>query len=207
VPKLELINVMGQNVGEIQLNDNIFGIEVNESVMHDVVVNYLANQRQGTQSAKTRAEVRGGGRKPFKQKGTGRARQGTTRAPHFVGGGVAFAPKPRDYSYTLPKRVKRLALFSALSSKIASGNVIALDQLTLEQPKTKEMIKILADIKADKKALVVTANMEENVVRSASNIKGVKSSFVGQINVYEILNHGSLILTKEAIEKIEEVYA
>lgn len=207
MPKLELINVMGQNVGEIQLNDNIFGIEVNESVLHDVVVNYLANQRQGTQSAKTRAEVRGGGRKPFKQKGTGRARQGTTRAPHFVGGGVAFAPKPRDYSYTLPKRVKRLALFSALSSKIASGSVIALDQLTLEQPKTKEMIKILADIKADKKALVITANMEENVVRSASNLKGVKSSFVGQMNVYEILNHGSLILTKEAIEKIEEVYA
>lgn len=151
MPKLDVLNVSGEKIGDIDLNPGIFGIEVNEYVLHDVVKNYLANQRQGTQSAKTRAEVRGGGKKPFRQKGTGRARQGTTRAPHYVGGGVAFAPKPRDYSYRLPKRVKRLALFSALSAKVAAGEVIVLDDIAMDAPKTKDMIKILSNIKAEKK--------------------------------------------------------
>lgn len=197
----------GDRVGEIELNESVYGAEVNEHVLYEVVKNYLANQRQGTQSAKTRAEVRGGGRKPFRQKGTGRARQGTIRAPHFVGGGVAFAPKPRDYSYKLPKKVKRLALRSALSSKVNNGEVIVLDALALEAPKTKEMVKVLNNIKAERKALVVTLDKNENVLRSANNIQGVETSFVGSLNVYEILNHTSLVITKEAAEKIGEVYA
>ncbi len=207
MPKLDILNIAGERVGEIGLNDDIFGIEVNVSVLHEVVKNYLANQRQGTQSAKTRAEVRGGGKKPFKQKGTGRARQGTIRAPHYVGGGVVFAPKPRSYRYELPKKVKRLGMFSALSSKVESESMIVLDELTLEQPKTKDMIKILSDIKADKKTLVVLKEKNENVLRSVNNIPGVKATFVGEMNVYDILNHGSLVITKEAAQKIEEVYA
>jgi large subunit ribosomal protein L4 len=206
MPKLDVLNVSGEKIGDIDLNPGIFGIEVNEYVLHDVVKNYLANQRQGTQSAKTRAEVRGGGKKPFRQKGTGRARQGTTRAPHYIGGGVAFAPKPRDYSYKLPKRVKRLALFSALSAKVAAGEIIVLDELAMESPKTKDMIKILSNIKAEKKSLIVLPQVDENVIRSSSNIQGVKSTFVGQLNVYDILNHNNFIITKKALETIEEVY-
>jgi len=207
MPKLDVLNVSGEKIGDIDLNPGIFGIEVNEHVLHDVVKNYLANQRQGTQSTKTRAEVRGGGKKPFRQKGTGNARQGTRRAPHFVGGGVAFGPKPRDYSYKLPKRVKRLALFSALSSKVAAGEVIVLDELSMEGPKTKDMIKILSNIKAEKKSLIVLPTVDENVVKSSNNIKGVEATFVGQLNVYEILNHNNFIITKKALETIEEVYA
>lgn len=207
MPKLDILNISGDRVGEIELNENVYGAEVNEHVLYEVVKNYLANQRQGTQSAKTRAEVRGGGKKPFRQKGTGNARQGTIRAPHFVGGGVAFAPKPRDYSYKLPKKVKRLAFRSALSSKINEGEVIILDSLAFDAPKTKEMINVLSNIKAERKALVVTLEKDDNVVKSASNIKGVGSAFVGSLNVYEILNHTSLVLTKEAAEKIGEVYA
>jgi large subunit ribosomal protein L4 len=206
MPKLDVLNVSGEKIGDIDLNPGIFGIEVNEYVLHDVVKNYLANQRQGTQSAKTRAEVRGGGKKPFRQKGTGRARQGTIRAPHYIGGGVAFAPKPRDYSYKLPKRVKRLALFSALSAKVAAGEVIVLDELAMDSPKTKDMIKILANIKAEKKSLVVLPQVDENVMKSSNNIQGVKTTFVGQLNVYEILNHNNFIITKKALETIEEVY-
>lgn len=207
MPKLDILNISGDRVGEIELNENVYGAEVNEHVLYEVVKNYLANQRQGTQSAKTRAEVRGGGKKPFRQKGTGNARQGTIRAPHFVGGGVAFAPKPRDYSYKLPKKVKRLAFRSALSSKINEGEVIIIDSLTFDAPKTKEMINVLANIKADRKALIVTLEKEDNVVKSASNIKNVEASFVGSLNVYEILKHTSLVMTKEAAEKIGEVYA
>lgn len=207
MPKLDILNISGDRVGEIELNENVYGAEVNEHVLYEVVKNYLANQRQGTQSAKTRAEVRGGGKKPFRQKGTGNARQGTIRAPHFVGGGVAFAPKPRDYSYKLPKKVKRLAFRSALSSKINEGEVIILDSLAFDAPKTKDMVNVLANIKAERKALVVTLEKDENVVKSASNIKGVGSAFVGSLNVYDILNHTSLVLTKEAAEKIGEVYA
>jgi large subunit ribosomal protein L4 len=207
MPKLDVLNVSGEKIGDIDLNPGIFGIEVNEYVLHDVVKNYLANQRQGTQSAKTRSEVRGGGKKPFRQKGTGRARQGTTRAPHYVGGGVAFAPKPRDYSYKLPKRIKRLALFSALSAKVAAGEVIVLDDLAMEAPKTKDMVKILSNINAGKKSLIVLPQVDENVLRSSNNIPGVETTFVGQINVYDILNHNNFVITKKALETIEEVYA
>jgi large subunit ribosomal protein L4 len=207
MPKLDVLNVSGEKIGDIDLNPGIFGIEVNQHVLHDVVKNYLANQRQGTQSAKTRAEVRGGGKKPFRQKGTGRARQGTIRAPHYVGGGVAFAPKPRDYSYKLPKRVKRLALFSALSAKVAAGEVIVLDELAMDAPKTKDMVKILSNIKAEKKSLIVLPEVNENVVRSSNNIPGVDTTFVGSLNVYDILNHNNFVITKKALETIEEVYA
>jgi len=207
MPKLDVLNVSGEKIGDIDLNPGIFGIEVNEYVLHDVVKNYLANQRQGTQSAKTRSEVRGGGKKPFRQKGTGRARQGTIRAPHYVGGGVAFAPKPRDYSYKLPKRVKRLALFSALSAKVAAGEVIVLDELAMEAPKTKDMIKILSNIKAEKKSLIVLPEVNENVLKSSNNIPGVETTFVGSLNVYDILNHNNFVITKKALETIEEVYA
>ena len=207
MPKLDVINVSGEKVGEIELNENIFGAEVNVSVLHEVVKNYLANQRQGTQSAKTRSEVKGGGKKPFRQKGTGRARQGTIRAPHYVGGGVAFAPKPRSYRYSLPKKMKRVAMFSALSSKIIDNEIIVLDELNLDTPKTKDMVSILKNIKADKKSVVVLGEKNENVVRSSSNIPGVKTTFVGEMNVYDVLNCGSFVITKGAIEKIEEVYA
>ena len=169
-----------------------------------MVKNYLANQRQGTQSAKNRGEVRGGGRKPFRQKGTGRHRQGSSTDPSQVGGGIVFAPKPRDYRYTIPKKVKRLAM---LSSKVEEKEIIVLDALTFEAPKTKEMIKVLENVKAEKKALIVTAEKDENVVRSAANIPGVRTALVGTMNVYEIINHGSLILTADVVKKIEEVYA
>lgn len=207
MPKVDIINVSGQVVGELELNEHIFGVEVNQVVLHEVVKNYLANQRQGTQSAKTRAEVRGGGRKPFRQKGTGNARQGTIRAPHFVGGGVAFAPKPRDYSYKLPKQVKRVAMMSALSSKAANNELIVLDELTMNSGKTKEMITLLANIKAAKKAMFVLPEVDKNVVLSARNLKGIRTELVSTMNVYQILNHSSFITTKQAIEKIQEVYA
>lgn len=207
MPKVDIINVSGQVVGTLELSEHIFGAEVNEAVLHEVVKNYLANQRQGTQSAKTRAEVRGGGRKPFRQKGTGNARQGTIRAPHFVGGGVVFAPKPRDYSYRLPKQVKRVAMMSALSSKVASNELIVLDELQMDAAKTKEMIKILANINAGKKTLVVLPEVDRNVILSARNLKGIRTELVTTMNVYQILNHGSFVATKKAIEKIQEVYA
>lgn len=208
MPKLDVLNVTGQKVTEIELNDNVFGIEPNVPVMHEVVKNYLANQRQGTQSAKTRAEVRGGGRKPFRQKGTGNARQGSIRAPHYVGGGIAFAPKPRSYRYTLPKKVRRLAIKSALSAKVRDNEMLILDELTMAAPKTKDMIGILKNIKlADKKVLFVTNDVEKNVVKATSNIEGVMTTFVGQINVYDLLNHDVCVLTKSAVEKLEEVYA
>lgn len=208
MPKLEVLNVSGQKVTEIELNENIFGIEPNVPVMHEIVKNYLANQRQGTQSAKTRAEVRGGGRKPFRQKGTGNARQGTIRAPHYVGGGVVFAPKPRSYRYTLPKKVKRLGLKSALSAKVRDNEIIVLDELIMATPKTKDMLNILNNIKvAGKKVLFVTGDVETNVVKASNNIEGVSTTFVGSINVYDILNHDYCVVTKNAVEKIEEVYA
>ena len=207
MPKLNVINVSGESVGEIELNASIFGIEVNQSVLHETVKNYLANQRQGTNSAKTRAEVRGGGKKPFRQKGTGRARQGTIRAPHFVGGGVAFAKKPRDYSYKLPRKVKRLAMKSALSSKVLNNEMIILDQLAMDAPKTKDMVNILGNLKAEKKALILLAEKDANVIKSANNLPGVETALVSTMNVYQILNHTSLIATKAAVEKIEEVYA
>ena len=204
---ITMLNMAGQEAGTIELKDEIFGIEPNENAVHDVVKNYLANQRQGTQSAKTRGEVRGGGRKPFRQKGTGRHRQGSSTDPSQIGGGVVFAPKPRDYSYSVPKKVKRLAMLSALSAKVADGEMIVLDELKMEAPKTKEMVKVLENIKADKKALIVMDEKDDNVVRSASNIPGVRTALVSTMNVYEIVNHYTLVLTKAAAEKIEEVYA
>ena len=201
-----VLNMTGAQVGTIELNDAIFGIEVNEHVLHLAVVNYLANQRQGTQSTKTRAEVRGGGRKPYRQKGTGRARQGSIRSPQWVGGGVVFAPKPRDYSFKLNKKVKRLALQSALSTKVAEGKIIVLDELTLSEVKTKEMAKVLENIKCGN-ALIVMDGSNENVMLSARNIPEVKTASVSTINVYDLLKYNTLVVTKEAVEKIQEVYA
>lgn len=205
--KVTMLNMAGTEAGSIELNDAIFGIEPNQNAVHAVVKNYLANQRQGTQSAKNRSEVRGGGRKPFRQKGTGRHRQGSTTDPSQIGGGVVFAPKPRDYRYTVPKKLRRLAMKSALSSKVAEKEIIVLDTLNFEAPKTKEMIKVLGNVNAAKKALIVMAEKDENVIRSAANIPGVRTALVGTMNVYEIINYTSFIVTKEAINKIEEVYS
>ena len=205
--KLNVVDVKGKKVGDITLSDEIFGIEPNEFAVQAVVKNYLANQRQGTQSAKTRAEVRGGGRKPFRQKGTGRHRQGSSTDPTQVGGGVVFAPKPRSYRYSLNKKLKRLALKSALSAKVAGNELIVVDEFKFTEPKTKEMVKVLANIKADKKALIVMDEKDDNVVRSAHNIPGVRTALVSTMNVYEIVNHYTLVLTKAAAKKIEEVYA
>ncbi len=200
-------DMTGKKVGDIELSDSIFGIEPNVSVMHDVVKNHLANCRQGTQSALTRAEVSGGGRKPWRQKGTGRARQGSTRAPQWTHGGIVFAPKPRDYSYTLNKKVRRLALKSALSSKAASESIIVIDEIKMEEIKTKTFKAFLDAVKVDRKALVVTAEADELVVKSARNIAGVKATFANLINVYDILNADKLVVDKAAIAKIEEVFA
>ena len=205
--KLNVVDVEGKKVGDITLSDEIFGIEPNEFAVQAVIKNYLANQRQGTQSAKTRAEVRGGGRKPFRQKGTGRHRQGSSTDPSQVGGGVVFAPKPRSYRYSLNKKLKRLALKSALSAKVAADELIVVDEFKFTEPKTKEMVKVLSNIKADKKALIVMDEKDDNVVRSAHNIPGVRTALVSTMNVYEIVNHYSLVLTKAAAKKIEEVYA
>lgn len=207
MPKINVMNINGQNVGEIELCDSIFNVEVNEHVLYEAVKCQLANRRQGTQSAKTRAEVRGGGRKPWKQKGTGRARQGSTRSVQWVGGGVAFAPKPRSYKYTLPKKVRRLAMKCALSSKVQNNEIIVLDALTMDVPKTKEFVAILNNIKASRKALVVTAEKNENVIKSARNIEGVQTALVNTLNVYDILNHDTFVITTDAVKKVEEVYA
>ena len=204
--EVKMLNMAGETVGTIELNDAVFGIEPNQNAVHAVVKNILANKRQGTQSAKTRAEVRGGGRKPFRQKGTGRHRQGSSTDPSQIGGGIVFAPKPRDYRYTLPKKVRRLAMKSALSSKVAEKEIIVLDELKFDAPKTKEMVKVLENVKAGKKALIVMAEKDENVVKSAANIPGVRTALVGTMNVYEIINHESFIVTQEAVKKIEEVY-
>ena len=207
MPKVALYDITGSQIGDVELRDDIFGVEVNTHVMYEAVKNYLANQRQGTQSAKTRAEVRGGGRKPWRQKGTGRARQGSIRSPQWKGGGVVFAPKPRDYSYKLPKKIKRLALKSALSSKVQDQEIIVVDKLVLDKPKTKEMVKVLSNLKAGKKTLVVIPERDETVILAARNIPGVKTAYVNTINVYDILNCDSFLITKEAVNKVEEVYA
>lgn len=207
MPKVNVYNILGEQVGEIELNEDVFGVEVNQHVLYEVVKNQLANRRRGTQSVKTRAEVRGGGRKPWRQKGTGRARQGSIRAPHWVGGGVSFAPKPRDYSYKVPKKVKRLAMKSALSSKVLNNEIIVLENLNLEEPKTKEMVKILENIKASKKALIVLDEKNVNVIKSARNIPNVETIFVNTLNVYDILKFDSFIITKDAVRKVEEVFA
>lgn len=205
--KVTMLNMAGQEAGSIELKDEIFGIEPNQNAVHEVVKNILANKRQGTQSAKTRSEVRGGGRKPFRQKGTGRHRQGSSTDPSQVGGGIVFAPKPRSYRYKLPKKLRRLAMLSILSSKAQENELIVIDEIKFEAPKTKEMVKMLDNVKAQKKALIVTAEKDENIIRSAANIPGIMTALVGTMNVYDIINHNNLILTKDAVEKIEEVYA
>ena len=207
MPNVALYNMEGKQIGDIALSDAIFGQEVNKSVLHQVVVNYLANQRQGTQSTKTRSEVRGGGIKPWRQKGTGRARQGSIRAPQWIKGGIALGPKPRDYSYTLNKKVKALALKSALSSKVAEQEIIVVDDIAMTEIKTKTIATMLKNFNVDSKALIVTNDKNDNVVKSAKNIPGVGTAFTGSLNVYEILNHDKLIITKDAVSKLEEVYA
>ena len=204
--QVKVLTMDGAEAGTIELKDEIFGIEPNEHAVHAVVKNHLANRRQGTQSAKTRAEVRGGGRKPFRQKGTGRHRQGSSTDPTQVGGGEVFAPKPRSYRYTVPKKVRRLAMLSALSSKVQENEIIVLEDLKFEEPKTKEMVKVLGNLKADK-ALVVMADKNDNVALSARNIQGVRTALTNTINVYDILKYDKLVVTKDAVAKIEEVYA
>jgi large subunit ribosomal protein L4 len=203
---VKVFNMSGSEVGSIELNDSIFAVEVNTHVMHQAVVQYLANQRQGTQSTLTRAEVRGGGRKPWRQKGTGRARQGSIRSPQWTGGGVVFAPKPRDYSFKLNKKVKRLALKSALTTKVNENKLVVIDALNLNEIKTKEMANVLKNVNVNK-ALVVLEDDNKNAVLSARNIPTVKTAQVSTINVYDILKYDSLVVTKSVVEKIEEVYA
>ena len=205
MPTVGLFNKEGNKIEDIQLNDKVFAVEVNADAMHQVVVALLANKRQGTQSAKTRAEVRGGGIKPWRQKGTGRARQGSIRAPQWIKGGVVFAPKPRDYRMSIPKSMRRVAMLSALTSKVQNDEMVVLDSLTLEAPKTKEIVKMLNAFNA-KKTLIVTAEANETVYKSARNIEGVAVLPVNNINVYDLLKYSKVIMTKDAVSKIEEVY-
>lgn len=206
MPVLKIVNMAGKETGEITLSDAVFGAEVNATVLHTAVKAYLANQRQGTQSTLTRTEVSGGGRKPWRQKGTGRARQGSTRSPQWTGGGVVFAPTPRDYSFKMNKKEKRIALKSALTSRVNEGKLIVVDELKLEAPKTKEFAKVMANLKANK-ALVVLSENDANVVKSAKNIPTVKTALTNTINVYDILKYDTVVVEKAAVETIEEVYA
>lgn len=206
MPKVALYNIKGQQVGDIELSDGVFGVEVNKEAMHQVVKMQLANKRQGTQSALTRGEVAGGGIKPWRQKGTGRARQGSIRAPQWIHGGIVFAPKPRDYSYTVPKKIKRLALKSALSSKVTDNDIIVLDELKLEAPKTKAVANMLKSFEA-KKALIVVPEKDEVVYKSARNIEGVAILPVNNLNVYDLLKYEKFIITKDAVSRVEEVFA
>ena len=204
--KVDVLDMNGKKKSEIELNENVFGIEVNDVVVHAALVNYLANQRQGTQSTKTRAEVRGGGRKPWRQKGTGRARQGSIRAPQWIKGGIALGPKPRSYKYAIPKKMRQLALKSVLTSKVQEGSLVVVDKLELAEIKTKEMVKVLNNLKVEK-ALVVLSEKNLNVQASARNIENVKTTLVNTINVYDLLKYNSLVATEDAIKKLEEVYA
>ncbi|MDU2582867.1 MAG: 50S ribosomal protein L4 [Anaerococcus hydrogenalis] len=206
MPKVEVLNIKGENVGEIELNETLFAADIAETAVYDAVKSQLANKRQGTQSAKTRAEVRGGGRKPFRQKGTGRARQGSIRAPHYTGGGIVFAPKPRDYSYKIPKKMRRKALYSVLTSKVNDNELVVLDELKLDSYKTKEANEILKNINADNKAYVVIAENDDKVYRSFRNIEGCNVEKANLINVYDLLRHDKLVVTKGAIAKLEEVF-
>ena len=204
---VSVYNMEGKEVGTIELNDAVFGVTVNEHLVHMAVVQQLANNRQGTQKAKTRSEVSGGGRKPWRQKGTGHARQGSTRSPQWTGGGVVFAPVPRDYSFKINKKEKRAALKSALSDKVANGKLVVVDALTFDAPKTKEFAKVMTNLNVNDKALVVLNDNNENVVLSARNIPTVKTSLTNTINVYDVVNAKTLVLTQDAVKTIEEVYA
>jgi len=205
--EVKVYNMSGSETSTMSLNDDIFGIKPNEAIMHAAVVNYLANQRQGTQSTLTRTEVAGGGKKPWRQKGTGRARQGSTRAPQWRHGGVALGPKPRSYRYALNKKVKRIAMKSALSSKVAATEMMVLDGLKMDEFKTKTMVKVFEALKVDRKALLVLDSVDMKIIKSANNIPGVKTAQVNTLCVYDILNHDKLIVVKDAVAKIEEVYA
>ncbi len=207
MPNIEVLDMAGKKVGEAELSDAVFGIEPNTAVMHTMVVNYLANNRQGTQSALTRSEVSGGGRKPWRQKGTGHARQGSTRAPQWTHGGVVFAPKPRSYRFTVNKKVKRLAMKSAFSSKLRDSQLVVVDKIETAEFKTKTIADMLSAIGADRKALIVLPEVDKKVINSARNIPGVKTAQVNTLNVYDILNADKLVIAKDAIGKIEEVYA
>jgi len=207
MPKVDLYNMKGEVVGDIQLSDNVFGAEINNLALHTVVVNQLANRRQGTQSTKTKSEVRGGGKKPWRQKGTGRARQGSIRSAQWIKGGIVLGPKPRSYRYTLSKKLRRIALKSALSSKVSGNEIFVLDALALDAIKTKSMVGVLNSLKVDSSALIVIDSKNVNVVKSAKNIPGVKTAFVNTLNVFDILKYDKFIITKDAIEKVEEVYA
>ena len=207
MPSIDVYNVEGKKVKSIELKEEIFGIEPNEAVVHSVLVNFLANQRQGTQNTKTRAEVRGGGRKPWRQKGTGRARQGSIRAPQWIKGGIALGPKPRSYKYVVNKKEKRLAIRSILSSKVLENELVVVDALSLNEIKTKEMVKVLANLKVEGKSLIVLPEKNENVQKSARNIEGVKTSLVNTINVYDLLKYKNLVITLDTVKKLEEVYA
>ena len=206
MPKVALYDIKGNNIGDVELCDAVFGQEVNTSVLHQVVVNYLANQRQGTQSTKTRSEVRGGGIKPWRQKGTGRARQGSIRATQWIKGGIALGPKPRDYRFSVNKKVKAVALKSALSAKVAGNEFIVVDDIAFDAIKTKQVVEMLSALKVDSKALIVTNDKNDNLVKSAKNIEGVATTFMGSLNVYDILKYDVMVITKDAVSKIEEVY-
>lgn len=207
MPSIDVYNVEGKKVKSVELKEEIFGIEPNEAVVHSVLVNFLANQRQGTQNTKTRAEVRGGGRKPWRQKGTGRARQGSIRAPQWIKGGIALGPKPRSYKYTVNKKEKRLAIRSILSSKVLEKELVVIDTLSLNEIKTKEMVKVLSNLKIEGKSLIVLPEKNETVQKSARNIEGVKTSLVNTINVYDLLKYKNLVVTLDTVKKLEEVYA
>ena len=207
MPKVDVYDIAGKKVDTVELKDEIFGIEPNEAVVHSVLVNYLANQRQGTQSTKTRAEVSGGGRKPWRQKGTGRARQGSIRAPQWVKGGIALGPKPRSYKYTVNKKERRLAIRSVLSSKVLENNLVVLDKAEMKEIKTQAMVKTLENLKITGKTLILLPEKNENVQKSARNIKNVKTTLVNTINVYDLLKYNKLVVTLDAVKKLEEVYA
>ena len=207
MPKVDVYDIKGKKVSDVELADSVFGIEPNEAVVHSVLVNYLANQRQGTQSTKTRAEVRGGGKKPWRQKGTGRARQGSIRAPQWIKGGIALGPKPRSYKYTVNKKERRLAIKSILSSKVLEKELTVVDKLELKEIKTKSMVKALADLKVEGKTLIILPENNKNVLMSARNIEGVKTIVANNINVFDLLKYTNLILPVDTVKKLEEVYA
>ena len=207
MPKIDVYDIQGKKVSTVDLKDEIFGIEPNEAVVHSVLVNFLANQRQGTQSTKTRAEVSGGGRKPWRQKGTGRARQGSIRAPQWIKGGIALGPKPRSYKYSVNKKEKRLAIKSCLSSKVLENELVVVDSLPLKEIKTKEMVKALDNLKVEGKTLILLPEKNETVQKSARNIEGVKTTLVNTINVYDLLKYKNLVITLDTVKKLEEVYA
>ena len=207
MPKVDVYDIKGKKVSDVELAEAIFGIEPNEAIVHSVLVNYLANQRQGTQSTKTRAEVRGGGRKPWRQKGTGRARQGSIRAPQWIKGGIALGPKPRSYKYTVNKKERALAIRSVLSAKVLENELVVVDNMPLKEIKTKEMVKALNNLKVEGKALIMLPTKNENIQKSARNIEGVKTTLVETINVYDLLKYNKLVVTEDTVKKLEEVYA